>query len=423
MHLRITASCTLLLLLSCKTLESQPVRVSYQSTITLSPTTVSSECTLSRTTQNDSLLLATVLTAEPNHPSPRYHTQVWQSQDGGQSWNNLKYPRLPQAADPWGVLWEHGTALIADISEGNRFHLCTSHYESATNQWADPISFGYGFDHCMLLKGLATESVFLIATQKYQDRQGQFQNRLLIGHSKDGGRSFPKKYWHELIHGLEFNAKQAYFHPNGTLMIPITIRGYFLQKKESPLPLEQMQSWLYPFYDHGARLGTPAFMTHLSGRKHHWLIANPQNPENLFFAFTDINQRKLGLIQSENGGATWTIPTWVFQDSSSAKSVDLSAMAMNSRQDLAISWTKKTGGNCYRRMITLLSHENRQLVNQEIGPITCPDESNGWVGRAWPQGGDYCGLSANPDDSFHLLYTHPKQGRFTPHFTQITITP
>lgn len=418
---RFSSCCTLLFLLHVLPIESQQIEVSIPSTIALPPSHVSSECTLSRTGQDDSLLLAIVLTAKPSSQRPNYHTQVWQSLDDGQSWSHHNYPHLPQAADPWGVIWANGALLVADISEGNRFHLHTSHFDPQSKQWAAPISFGFGFDHCMLLKGLAPKSVYLIATQKYQDEQAHFQSRLLIGYSKDSGRTFHEVHYHELIQGLEFNAKQAFIHPNGTLLIPITLRGFFFEKQETSIPFEQMQTWLCPFSDHGANSGTPTFITTLSGRKHHWLIPNRQNPEHLFFAFTDVEQQRLGLIQSHNRGASWTAPTWIYQDTSSERTVDLSAMAINYQEDLAIAWAKKIGENCYQRMLTVLSPDKEHIIHQEIGARTCPDDSNGWVARAWPQGGDYCGLSISSDNRFHLLYSSPKNGRFEPHFTQISI--
>lgn len=402
-------------------LQGQQIQVSSPAIISLTPNYVSSECTLSQSSANGNTLLATVLVADPSNATPSYHTKVWQSQDRGQSWQDQHYPALPQAADPWGLQLASGASLIADISEGRKFHLQVSHFDATSQKWAAPNSFGYGFDHCMLLPGLDSQSVYLIATQKIKGDQQQYQTRVLIAHSRDGGRSFPKRHFHPVVKGLEFNAKQAYLHPNSTLMIPITLRGYFFEKRESPLPFAQMQSWLYPFFDHGATPGTPSFMTNLSGRKHHWLISNRQDPEHLYFAFTDADQQRLGLIQSHNGGSTWTAPIWIHQDSTSKKSVDLSAMAINARQEVAISWAKKVGESCYQRMISLLYHEAKQVQSREIGQLACPTDANGWIKNAWPQGGDYCGLTATSDDGFNLLYSFPLNGLFTPHFRQITI--
>ncbi len=399
-------------------LHGQQIQVSPPTILSLTPNYVSSECTLSQS--NSNILLATVLVADPSSASPSYHTKVWQSQDGGQSWQDQHYPVLPQAADPWGLLLTNSASLIADISEGRKFHLQVSHFDLASQEWAAPKSFGYGFDHCMLLPGLDSQSVYLIATQKIKSDQQQFQTRVLIAHSRDGGRSFPKRHFHPLVKGVEFNAKQAYLHPNGTLLVPISLRGYFFEKEESPHPFAQMQTWLYPFYDHGATLGTPSFVTKLSGRKHHWLISNSQDPERLYFAFTDVNQQRLGLLQSHDGGSSWTAPIWIHQDSANKKSVDLSAMTINARQEVAISWAKKVKEGCYQRMISILFHETQQLQSHEIGQLACPDDANGWIKTAWPQGGDYCGLIANPDDSFYLFYSYPHKGSFTPHFTQIT---
>lgn len=403
-------------------LQGQKIQLTTPRTFSLPSNYVSSECTLSQSNTDSKILLATILIADPSSPKPSYHTKVWQSENGGQSWQDLHYPPQPQAADPWGLQQANGTSLIADISEGGNFHLKVSHFDATSQRGATPTSFGYGFDHCMLLPGLESQSVYLIATQKIQDDQQQFQTRILIAHSTDGGSSFPVRHFHPLVQGVEFNAKQAYIHPNGTIMIPVSLRGYFFGKEEPPRPFLQMQTWLYPFYNQGARTGIPVFITNTSGHKHHWLISDGQNPDHLYFAFTDIKQQRLGLLQSHNAGASWTAPLWIHQDSSSIKSLDLSAMAINARQELAISWAKKIEENCYQRMISIFFTADQQLKTREIGLVACPDDTNGWIKRAWPQGGDYCGLVANRDNSFYLLYSYPLHGSFTPHFTQINIT-
>lgn len=422
-NLLVAASFLILLLqLPVLALNAQQIEFAPPLPLKILSSYVSSECTLSQAPKDHNILLATTLTAIPNAPSSTYHTQVWQSRNGGQSWSDLNFPPLSKAADPWGIVWENGTALVADISEANRFHLHTTYFNQRTQQWEAPTSFGYGFDHCMLIRGHAAESVYLIATQKYRNDQGQFRNRILIGYSTDGGQNFPHRYFHDLIHGLEFNAKHPIVHPDGTLLIPISIRGYFFQEQQAPISFQQTHTWLYPFHNHGAQQGTPSYITHLSGRKHHWLISSSQDPEHLFFAFTDIKQQRLGLVQSQDTGASWAAPSWIYQDSSNIKSVDLSAMAINSKEDLAISWAKRMGNGCYQRMLSVLSIDNNNFISQEIGSGNCPDDSNGWVKSAWPQGGDYCGLQSNSDNSFNLLYSYPKQGRFTLHFTQIRIT-
>lgn len=422
-HIRTSFFYFLLFNLLCLSVQSQQIQVSTPRTLSMPPKYVSSECTLSRSNTNQNRLLATILIANPSSPKPNYHTKVLRSQDGGQSWQDQYYPPQPQAADPWGLQQANGTILIVDISEGRKFHLKVSHFDPELQHWAAPISFGFGFDHCMLLSGIESQSVYLIATQKTQDDELQFQTRILIAHSLDGGRTFPTRHFHPLVNGLEFNAKQAYLHTNGTLLIPISLRGYFFKNEESPRPFAQMQTWLYPFYNHGATPGTPSFITNLSGRKHHWLVSNAQNTKQLYFAFTDVNQQRIGLLQSYNGGTSWTSPIWIHQDSNSIKSLDLSAMAINARQEVAISWAKKVEEGCYQRMISIFTHQDQRLRSREIGPMTCPDNTNGWIKRAWPQGGDYCGLISNLDNSFYLLCSQPHEGSFRPHFTQITITP
>lgn len=413
---------TLLLASSADPVWCQQIRISPPSQLPLAKGWVSSECILSSIESPSPALLATFLTAKPNTTTPEYHTQVWHSQDQGQNWHSRGYPALPQAADPWGLLQSNGAILIADISEGNRFHLQTTYYQPATSEWDEPISFGDGFDHCMLVPGLNEQSVYLIATQKYRDHFNQLQSRIIICHSEDGGRHFPKRYFHQLISGMEVNAKQAFIRADSTLMIPAVLNGYFPKDGDTSIRLQEMQSWLYPFHGRGRTAGTPSFITNLSGRWHHHLIQDKQEPNLLYYAFTDVQQYRLGLTHSQDGGLSWSSVVWVHQDTSSVKSVDLSALAINGRGELAIAWVKKRPDNCYQRMISFLLPKNQQLLSEAIGFTPCPQEENGWVKRAWPQGGDYCGLVAKRDHSFDLLWSQPFNGRFTPHFSRIQLT-
>jgi len=411
---------TLLLVVNTAPVWCQQIKISPPSHLPLAKDWVSSECILNSNESPSSPLIATFLIAKPGASPPNYHTQVWHSQDQGQSWLTLDYPALPQAADPWSILQANGNILLADISEGDRFHLQTTFYRTDAQQWNESVSFGDGYDHCLLVPGIGEQSVYLIATQKYRDHLNQLQSRILICHSEDGGRHFPKRYFHQLITGMEINAKQAFIRADGTLMIPVILSAYFPKDGDTSIRLQEMHSWLYPFHQQGRTLGTPSFITNLSGRRHHHLVQHRQKPNHLYYAFTDVQQYRLGLTQSQDGGLSWSPVVWVYQDTSSAKTVDLSALAINKRGELAIAWVKKRPDDCYQRMISLLFPADQQLLSKPIGITPCPNKENGWVKRAWPQGGDYCGLVVNFDNSFSLLWSQPLNGRFAPHFTQIS---
>ncbi len=364
---------------------------------------VSSESRLTVTSEGS--LVAAILCVKPESKPPHYTTLTYESMDLGKTWKRAQAVEFPEAADPWIIAGPNGTMVLCDISEGNAFHMKSQVYDGS--QWLDPQSHGYGHDHGIVIND--DENTYLVSTQN----EG-WNKKLYLAEMRKGQSRFGAGQALEIFNRSDFSVKQPVI-VNGKLYIPIALRGSVIDSV-STKPFQNMSSWLVSYDPASKKLSTPAFMTSRSGGRHHVLQAKD---ETLFYAYTDVKRQRLELIWSEDTGRKWSDP-YLLNDTLSSDWVNLDAMIFYENHLIVSHTERKEEG--YQKYVSLVATDNSFSTKKiPVGELSKPDDSNGWVKRAWPQGGDYCSIVPAPGGSVYLLWSYAPEGRFYPVIAKIQV--
>lgn len=395
----------ILFLLACN---QNALEISINETIDLGHDRLISEGILSVNPNNPKHLMGAFLTAEIQEEGRDYFTEVIISQDGGKNWYTTLSKQLPEAADPWCLLTPNGKAIVADISAGSKFHL-TTQFSSDGKHWQDTSSLGLGHDHGMLLQddseGPISGVIYLISTQ---------DDAIFIARSKDEGQSFQKINQYRPFDSLDINAKTPVVLSDGTLLIP------FITRASRP-----MKSYLISSKDGGLTFTSPTFITDQNGRRHHVLVVNKAAPytDFLYYVFVGKDRDGIFLTKSEDLGKSWSSPYRIDLQRSEDTWTDLGMVAVSPEGILGILWTERIDDNCYDKyFIASKDGGNQFLPAIKVNDmISCPDPTNGWIRRAWPQGGDYHGLVGLANGDFLAMWSDARTGKFRLYSTNIKV--
>jgi hypothetical protein len=378
------------------------------------------ECNLAIHPMDARYLLLSMLSANPFPKGNDYYTLPLVTFDGGKTWQ-ASAPGVPGAADPWGVITSMGTSVVADISGGEAYTLATRYSPDGGRTWEDTLSFGQGYDHSLLLvddsDGPFQGSVYLVATQSLL--LGRTDTQLLVARSTDGGRSFSRQHRHVPFRNVDFNAKTPVVLSDGTLLIPILIRGSYSPKTQTFTAFDQMQSWLLTSTDGGKTFDPPLFIAHGSGWRHNLLAIDrsANRLDHLYYVFAGPDRKGLFFTRSTDRGESWSEPVRIDGSTAAVPWTDLGAIAVSRQGNIGLVFTERQQSGataCYRTYFTASVDGGSTFLTPAPlhTDLSCPEKQNGWVANAWPQGGDYCGLVAFPDGSFFAVWSDARQGLF-----------
>ena len=377
---------------------TQEIAIGRIQTVPIPDSLISSEQYLSHS--NGHLSLA-MLTVTKGLLQPAYSTRVMSYDLKGGAWEVEASARYEQAADPWIHRFEDGI-LVSDISEGNRFHLKTERINLDGRKVMH--THGLGHDHSMILQDKIRGISYLISTQKTATA-----SCLYIAASPDQGLTF-STFIHSPFQGVNLSAKQPIISDKGMIHIPVVLTRSW----GADLAFDPMHTWLVTATEMGEVLSTPSFLTNRAGARHHLLL---EIGNEMIFLYTSAEQDKLEWIQTVDKNV-WSAPrsipsthTWFNLDA---------ATTINEREALVI-WTERVSDNAYQKFVSLISTVRDEIMTVPLGVTSRPSDENGWVKRAWPQGGDYCGLVQISDHTFYCSWSHAIDGLFKPQFVKITI--
>lgn len=187
---------------------------------------------------------------------------------------------------------------------------------------------------------------------------------------------------------------------------------------------ERAPSWVMTSADGGKTFSVPLFLTHVCAEDWPGLAADASKGpyrDRLYWVCHDRPNEHIYLNFSADRGETWSEPVVVNAGSGRNPRVDDAVIAVNREGVVAVTWydarhdprgyrgdfrcqelffaASLDGGRTFLPEVKVSSAEN------------CPDTSaNGEAGRRWPAGGDYHGLVAAADGSFHVLWADSREG-------------
>jgi hypothetical protein len=384
------------------------------------------ECWLAINPLNAKHLLAVAISANPNDNND-YSTIALASFDGGKTWKHTLMP-TKRAADPWGIILPDGTAVVGDIGLGRSFRQMVYSSPDGGLTWRDGLAFGDGHDHDMFVYDNARRTLYLLSTRNTQAATAPPRYEFFLARSTDSGKTFPDVSTFAPFPNLHFNAKTPVLLSDGTLVIPFIVGGNLVADKPELNRWEHTQSWLVTSNDGGKSFAQPLFITDMARRSHGVFAVNqhPQWKDRLYYVFAGARRNSLSFIMSADKGRSWSLPKRLDKNTDAAAFVDLGAIAVNANGVVGVLWTDRIDDPARKCQYTYFtaSLDGGETFLEPVrvsNALSCPEATNGWVGRAWPQGGDYSGLAARPDGSFLALWADARQGIFQLYTAEISL--
>lgn len=357
---------------------------------------VSSEISIDR---KGNKLVAAILGVQPTAQNPFYHTVVLSSNNLGESWLTENTRLAEKAADPQIAFLNQQRFVLVDIGEGNQFHLKS--YLNKDQSWIKETSHGMGHDYATILAD--STGYYVFSTQKKNDRMSLFT------YSQKGNQGNSNSI--DILNGADLSFKKPILN-DSLILLPMVVRGKWDGKESTHF--ETMSSWLLPLNKRNLEPNTPIFMTHESGAKHHILLKGGNKA--LYFFFTDVKRKLLKWIASSDGGLTWTGSKPITK---SEYLINLDAACWNGEYVVVVFTVEERKGVFQKYLMTVTEETNLQQVI-ELGEPSIPDNRNGWAARAWPQGGDYCGMIADDSGALYVIWSAATDGLFKPYFSKIS---
>lgn len=388
------------------------------------------ECFLAINPANPNHLLAGVLTGNP-HDNKDYATTALASFDGGKTWRQAQMP-MKQAADPWGIILPDGAAVLGDIGLGEVFRQAVYYTPDGGLTWRAPVEFGDGHDHDMFVYddtgSRFAGTLYLLTTRARSSQAGRPRYELFLARSTDKGKTFPAITTHAPFPNLHFNAKTPVILSDGTLAIPVVTLGSFTDNQNRANRPETVPSWLVTSSDGGKAFSAPLFITDGAGRRHNGLAVNKarQWQDRLYYVYPGARRNGLYLTLSADRGVTWSAPRRLDKNTDANAFTDLGAVAVSANGVVGVLWIDRIDDPARKCQYTYFTASTdggetfRDPVRVSNAP-SCPGAENGWIGQAWPQGGDYGGLVARPDGSFLALWSDARQGTFQLYTAEIKL--
>lgn len=355
------------------------------------------------------------------------------SLDGGGTWSRHDF-LVAGCADPWLALRDDGAAVFAGLStaDGNALHL--GHSQDGGRTWvALPQALGRALDHETMIvdqtNGPRSGTIYLVAQGYQLTPGGRSSLAIVVARSIDGGRTFAPPVG-VVPSNLNINVLTPGVLSDGSLVIPyMDFQSNVSDFRSRAGELERKRVWMITSTDGGQRFSHPSFVTEACGLGFGALAVDGSSRSTRDRIYYVCNNRELtGVLvhHSKDGGEKWSPPARA-DDGTAAAFRRPSSVAVNRDGVLAVTWTQRRlvgAQSCHDVYFTAsLDGGATFLPSARVSATTsCPDTpGNDRVARRWPEGGDYSGLAAAADGSFHLLWADSRDGMFRLWTARVTV--
>lgn len=367
-------------------------------------------------------LLATAMVVNPSAVADS-DCAVFLSFDGGRTWAQHNFG-VPECADPWVALREDGTALFAGLSMARNNEMQLVRSADGGRTWASvPLDLGRIHDHESMIVDTTTGphagSIYLVSHGSWRGKSGRSSGSIFVTRSADGGRTFTPPV-HIVPSNLNFNVLTPGVLSDGTLVVPyMDFQSNISDFRSRAGELERKRAWVVTSGDGGQTFSPPLFVSEACGLGFGSLAVDLSirpTRDRLYFI---CNNRELSGIlvhNSENGGDNWSQPVRADAAAGEVAFRRPPAVAVNRDGVVGVTWyERRTDGDrqCQHLYFTASLDGGKTFlpeVRVSSAP-SCPDTArNGRVATRWPEGGDYSGLAAAADGTFHVLWPDSRDG-------------
>lgn len=367
------------------------------------------------------LLAVAIVSSEPPH-SPQADCAAFVSFDGGATWSQHNF-RVENCGDPWVALREDGTALFTGLAPRGEIRLSRSADGGRT--WAPvPVDLGRGHDHETVIADTTTGprsgSLYVVSGRMQRDKSGRALAPVFVARSGDGGKTFapPANF---VPSSLSNSALAPAVLADGTLVVPFIDSPGHAGDHGAAASLERRRVWALISNDGGQTFSHPMFVSEACGREGGFAslavdASGQPARDRLYLVCTNRERSGILVHSSADRGERWSGP--VRADGASGEVVfrRTPSIAVNRDGVVGVTWyeRRKEGARECQHLYFAASHDGGRtfLPEARVSSVpSCPDTPrNGGSAKRWPAGGDYSGLAAAADGSFHALWSDSRDG-------------
>jgi hypothetical protein len=398
---------------------------------------------------NANLLLGATGTIRKSDGTPGVAALV--SSDGGNTWVETELPGLelptaaPVAIDPWAAFGLGGRAYVSALAGSSKVRGGVGLYifasEDAGNSWRRPVRAplgrGTSYDHPSIAvnttSGALSGRVYIVAGQGVATLAGHAAFLPALLHSIDDGRTFSNPLY---LTRDTFNNQvgNVIVMPNGVVAAPhfeMQLRGKFL---------EHPRLWVTISTDGGVTAERTYLVRPTHGIPWPNIAVDASSGTHrgrLYLCWMGLEGDEwVYAMTSDDQGETWSDPVRVAPSTPGGRPGQRNPMiAVNSMGVVLLSWPDAPPGRpkpCFHLWASASVDGGRSFLapTNVSSRLSCPEKPANQisvkdygspVSERWSSGGDYHGLTAAPDGSFHLLWADSRDGAFEIWTAKVTV--
>jgi hypothetical protein len=259
-----------------------------------------------------------------------------------------------------------------------------------------------------------------------------WQSRAFVARSMDGGKTFGQISEPEVMN-VHYNTMTAVVLPNGALLVPLSAH-HRLIGENNEVPLRNHLYWVIRSDDGGAHFGVPTLISDActTGGFPSMAVDLSNGPRRgrTYAVCPDGLQSGPYVFQSDDGGNRWSnavhVPKMAPVDAAGQRKVP--SIAVNRDGIIAVSWHDRgpdASNKCWDLLVAFSGDGGETFTDAHKASTkpSCPATAeNGWSAQRWSFGGDYTGLAAAADGTFHLLWSDSRGDRYELRMAQVRVT-
>lgn len=346
---------------------------------------------------------------------------AWTSFDSGQHWSRHAFP-AKGCGDPWGAILSDGSAIMVMLGAipGRDDNLFLFRSSDGGRTWPDvPQGLGGHHDHPIIVA--RGSEVFVVAAEGVHNAAGQHRNAVSVLRSQDGGKSFgqPSRV---IASNLVYEAEGPALLTDDTLVV-----GFHDHNRQgSDKRLVRPRIWVVRSADHAQSFSEPLLVSESCEGYGGWPSMAADSSNRLFWICVGDKFNGVLVQRSDDKGESWSEPLRL-NHTERANSFTPS-IAINKEGIIGASWYEVHDRNCFDVYFTASLDAGRSFLPEvRISSATsCPDtpQNKGVFEpeRTFGAGGDYSGLAAAPDGTFHIVWSDARSGIYQLRTAAITVT-